>query len=709
MFESNLLIIAERKDVFKPYELIFKKSFSFIGTLEISSAETFKEIAIEEFDILLIDLYSKKYIDFLQNIPNITSKDIKIVLISPFALSGISKSINNLEFVSLILTKPIEIGKLKNFIENESYKTQRKNILEKKNHILAKVVDLHPSRIGIYSLDGTLFYANAHYLQANNLTFAHIDKLKFDKISECNIGFKNILQKLQVSKSFTQQREEQERWYESIFYIVDYEFIIHICTDITAQKNREIQLEQSSVFYENSNEGIIITNISGKIVSVNKAFCQITGFTKEEAIGKTAKILNSGIHDKVFFENMWESLKNNASWQGEIWNKRKNGEVYPEWLSIAKAVNPKYKEEFYIAIFTDITTLKEADKKLHYYANHDVLTGLANRVQFESHLKNSLQSAKRNGDKLALFFIDLDKFKEVNDTYGHTIGDEMLRAVSKRVEQSIREEDFIARLGGDEFVLVIKNVKDPADMLVLANKINENIKEPIVINKKVFFMSLSIGIAIYPEHGLESEDLIKHADAAMYEVKENDRNGFKIYNQGMTDKVSYKLLLQNEIKISMKKDEFQMYYQAIVDVKTDKIIGAEALVRWNHVQRGVLSPLHFISSVEESKMNIEFGELVFKKVLHDMQAINSTLGDKNFHISINVSAKHFFETKFVQTLVGYCKDFSIDPHQIELELLETNIMKSSAISQEKLKEICALGFSVAIDDFGTGYSSLSYL
>jgi len=406
---------------------------------------------------------------------------------------------------------------------------------------------------------------------------------------------------------------------------------------------------------------------------------------------------------------MWESLKNNSSWQGEIWNKRKNGEIYPEWLSIAKAFNPKYKEEFFIAIFTDITSLKEADKKLHFYANHDVLTGLANRVQFESHLKNALHACKRHDSKLALFFIDLDKFKDVNDTYGHSIGDEMLKTVAKRIQQSIREEDFIARLGGDEFVLIIKDVREYNDMLLLADKINENIKEPIAIEDKVFFMSLSIGIAIYPDHGLNSEDLIKHADAAMYEVKESDRNGFKIYNQGMTDKVSHKLTIQNELEISIKKDEFIMYYQAIVDIKTNKIIGTEALVRWNHSKEGVLTPFHFIHIIEDSRMNVEFGELVFKKVLHDMQTINSSLGNNHFKVSINISAKHFFEPKFVGSIVGFCKDFSIEPSQIELELLETHIMKNSTISEAKLEKLNDIGFRVAIDDFGTGYSSLSYL
>ncbi|MBV5278654.1 MAG: EAL domain-containing protein, partial [Campylobacteraceae bacterium] len=247
------------------------------------------------------------------------------------------------------------------------------------------------------------------------------------------------------------------------------------------------------------------------------------------------------------------------------------------------------------------------------------------------------------------------------------------------------------------------------DMELLAGKIIENIKEPIVIEDKVFFMSLSIGIAMYPEDGVDTVELTKNADAAMYDVKEDGRNGFKIYNQSMSDKVSQKFILQNELEIAMKKDEFEMYYQSVVNIKTGKIIGAEALVRWNHTQKGVLTPYYFIDVIEDSRMNIAFGELVFKKVLSDMQIINSLFKNHSFKVSINISAKHFFEHTFIPTIVGFCKDFSIEPKQIELELLETHIMKSSSVSKTKFEKLNELGFTVAIDDFGTGYSSLSYL
>lgn len=709
MPKPKLLIVSEQKSVFKLYELLLQESFSHIKTLFIEENDFIETINFNHFNLILIDLNGKKYLPSLNELSKKSLKNCKIILISPYDSGTLSSILSNSQFFDLILAKPMDILRLQNFIKVESEKIEKRNILEKKNNILAKVVDLHPAKIAVYNMQGLLFYANSNYLKSNNLTLNHIDNLTFDEISHCNLGFSNIKSKLEITNSFTKQREEQGFWYESTFYMISNEFIIHSCIDITVQKQKELQLEQSAIFFENSNEGIIIADSKGKIVSVNKAFSKITGFRKDEVIGKNPSILNSGIHDKNFYQNMWESLKNNSAWQGEIWNKRKSGEIYPEWLSIAKAINPKYNEEFYIAIFTDITSLKEADRKLYFYANHDVLTKLANRVQFESHLKSTIESCKRRDNKIALFFIDLDKFKDVNDTYGHKIGDEMLKTVAKRLEQSIRKEDFIARLGGDEFVLIVKDVKNSQDMLALANKLNDNIKEPITLDDKVFFMSLSIGISIFPEDGKDSDDLIKHADAAMYEVKESGRNGYKLYNQNMTDKISQKVTIQNELKMAISKDEFEMYYQAVVDIDKNKIIGAEALVRWNHKKIGVLTPARFINFLDEGGMGVEFGELVFKKVLHDIQIINSNLGNQDFKIAINISPEYFFKYTFVEDLINYCKDFSIETKQIELELLETNIMKNSEISKKKIDELHNEGFEIAIDDFGTGYSSLNYL
>jgi len=701
---SSMLIISQNKNVLKLYVFLFKEFFETIDTMSIE--ESFPIVDANKYDTLLIDLDTRKY---LYEIEKINKYDLNIILVTPFNLSTRYDLTNLISVVDLSLIKPIDMNKLTKYVNTQSLKRKKKNLLEKKNTILVKSIDLHPARIGVYTVGGVLFYANENYLQSNELTLSDIDRFTFAQMKKCQLGFNYIRSKLQIASSFTMQREDGNNWYESTFYMVDFEFIIHLCEDITVQKNKEIALEQASVFYENSNEGILITDVRGKIISVNTSFCKITGYLKDEVIGKYPSILNSGIHNQDFYETMWDSLKNNASWQGEIWNKRKNGEIYPEWLSISKAISSKFKEEFYLAIFSDITNLKETDKKLHFYANHDLLTGLANRVQFESNLKTILEGCKRRGTKAALMFIDLDNFKEINDTYGHHAGDEMLKNIAKRIEMSIRKEDFLARIGGDEFVIILNDFKENEDVANVADKIKKNVKESITIEGNIFFMSLSIGIATFPEHASSCEDLIKYADAAMYEVKESGRNGYCLYNQEMTDKLSEKTTLKNNVKTALKKDEFEMYYQAVVDVRSNKIIGAEALVRWNHPTSGLLSPVNFISFIEESNMNIEFGTMVFKKVLYDIQTINSKIYDKDFKISVNISAKQFFAQTFEELLVGLCKDFSISPKQIELELLETQIMHNSDISVRKIDTLHEEGFSIAIDDFGTGYSSLNYL
>lgn len=675
------------------------------------TARSFEESIIEdEIDILLIDFSTKKYLSTINTLIHYYGNNKIILLISPYSIVQIHAMIDQREHIALILTKPFSIDRLSSFIQHHCNSINQHLMLEMKNSILSEVVQLNPHRSGVFTETGILFYANENYLKSNNIGFDHIDTLHFNQISHCQIGWTAIFDQLSVNDRFITQRLEDNRWYESMFYRISLEYIVHVCKDITVEKQNEIRLEQAGIFFEQSSEALVVTDKNGIIVSVNAAFCRITGFTKDEAIGQPTKILNSGIHDKNFYENMWNSLLHNGSWQGEIWNKRKNGEIYPEWLSINKAFSARYHEEFYIAVFTDISSIKETDRKLYFYANHDPLTGLANRVQFETQLKKQLATAQRRNNKLALLFIDLDKFKEVNDTYGHTIGDMMLKAVTKRLSDTIRSEDFLARLGGDEFVIIAGGAEKHEGIITLSEKISAAIREPITLEGKVFFMSLSIGIAIYPDHGESAEDLIKNADAAMYEVKENGRNGYMLYQSSFTDKLAIKVQTQHDLKNGMKNDEFELYYQPIIDFTTQTIIGAEALIRWNHPTKGLLFPASFITYVENSDLIYDFGMMVCQKAFHDLATLNTICSKmSNFRLSINIATKQFFEENFVQKLNDLMNDFSVNPEQVELEILETQIMKSPEIAQKKFDELHALGIKLALDDFGTGYSSLSYL
>lgn len=663
-----------------------------------------------EFDLIIIDFSSKKYRFAINRLIENRAQHHLISLISPYTPTQIDSLIINPDRLELILTKPFLIDRLETFVKNQTNIINQRQILEAKTSILSEVVQLNPNRIAVFTPAGILYYANNHYLSANAIDLAQIDTLHFNQISHCQIGWNNILDRLSGTDTFIQQRLEENRWYESYFYTLSHNHIVHICKDITIEKQNEMRLEQAGIFFEQSNEALVITDKNGIIVSVNAAFCRITGYTKNEAIGQSTKLLNSGIHDRHFYESLWNSLIHNNAWQGEIWNKRKNGEIYPEWLSISKAFSAKYNEEFFIALFTDITSIKETDRKLYFYANHDPLTGLANRAQFESQLKKQLAFAKRRHSKIALLFIDLDKFKEVNDTFGHSVGDMMLKTITKRLSDVIRAEDFLSRLGGDEFVIIAGGAENTEGVLVLAQKLIDTIKDPIVIEGKIFFMTLSIGISIYPDHGEISEDLIKNADSAMYEVKENGRNGYIMYQNSFSEKLSLKVQTQSDLKSAIEKDEFELFYQPIIDMNSHNITGAEALIRWHHPQKGLLYPASFISYVENSDLIYDFGMMVCAKAFADLAILNQTCTQMNkFRLSINIATKQFFEDDFVLKLTSLMNDFVIDPTQIELEILETQIMQNPEIAQKKFNELHALGIKLALDDFGTGYSSLSYL
>ncbi len=704
---THLAIFTESPTIATGYCTLFEESVASIFSYTLDQWEQSLQNPV---DIILIDFSSKKSRLIVDQIINRYQELSKIILISPYTLIEIHTLIPRFESIDLILHKPFNVDRLITFIQHHARLIDRRMMLEAKNTILAEVVDLNPARIAVFTTSGILFYANTHYLQANLLQISDIDQLHFDAISQCQVPFTLINHELKTSHTYFMQRQEGKQWFESYFYLLSEEYVVHICRDITTTKEHEMQLEQSAIFFDQSSEALMIADQNGTILSVNPAFCRITGYTKDDVIGKTPKVLSSGMHDQSFYQHMWSSLLHNGRWQGEIWNKRKNGEIYPEWLSISKATSPKYNEEFFISVFTDISSIKETDRKLYFYANHDPLTGLANRVQFESQLKKSIDSAKRRSEKIALLFIDLDKFKEVNDTYGHSVGDMMLKSVTKRLGDSLRADDFLSRIGGDEFVVIAGNIDDTDSVISIASKLLNIIREPIIIDGKVFFMTLSIGIALYPEHGVTSEDLIKHADAAMYEVKENGRNGYMLYEQSFSDKISHKVQTQNELKNALDNDEFELYYQPIIDLSTHSVMGAEALVRWHHPTKGLLYPASFISYVEDSELIYDFGMLVCTKAFHDLTVFNARIDtQKPFVLSINISTKQFFEENFVEKLSNLAIDFAVDPRQIELEILETQVMKNPHIAQKKFEELHERGFELALDDFGTGYSSLSYL
>jgi diguanylate cyclase (GGDEF)-like protein/PAS domain S-box-containing protein len=583
------------------------------------------------------------------------------------------------------------------------------HFLLNKADILIDIIDSHPSKIAVYCSEGNFYYANEKYVKSYNINLSNKENLNFDNINFCEHKFEYIKAELQNKKGFNVQKQKGKQWFEYQFIYTEKNYIIHISSDITNIKEREIKLESASSFFENTNEAIVIADKDGLIKSVNRAFSKITGYSENEAIGKNPNILKSGIHDVAFYKSMWNSLEKNGYWKGEIWDKRKNGEIYPQILSISKNKSSKFNEDCYMSVFTDISNLKKGEKKVYYNANYDSLTKLPNRTYFNKELETILKEADKENYQVALFFIDIDKFKEVNDTYGHNVGDKMLVNVSKRLLNSIRENDVIARIGGDEFVLISKNIKNEDNVRQLAANLKKKIKEPMEVENQIFYVGLSIGVAIYPQHGISNKDLLKNADIAMYEVKKSTRDDFKIYDKLMSTRIAITASMQNDIKKALEDDMFIVYYQPVIDLRTNSITGAEALVRWNHPQKGILEPDNFLQYVLSGDTGREFGCMVLLKVLKDLKYINETVPENKLQISVNVSKYQLSSPAFCSDFLNIFEKYFIKANQVELEIVETEILQNSDMIKKNIEELSSCGFSIAFDNFGTGYSSLGYL
>jgi diguanylate cyclase (GGDEF)-like protein/PAS domain S-box-containing protein len=482
-----------------------------------------------------------------------------------------------------------------------------------------------------------------------------------------------------------------------------------IFKDITTEEKIEKKLKLSDIVFENTTEGILITDAQNHIVSVNNAFTNITGYTQEEVLGQNPKILSSGEQNENFYNNLWSDLHTTGQFIGEIWNRKKSGELYPEWLNISIVKDSKNKILNYVAIFSDITKMKKSNERIEFLAHHDPLTNLPNRLLLKARLDQSITRAKNAKEILAIIFIDIDNFKIINDTYGHSIGDKIINLVALRLQRNLRVDDTISRIGGDEFILVIENVSDVKNIEKIANKILNDFIEPIKLQEYLFEVTISMGITLFPENGLNAEELIKNADTAMYSAKNAGKNQFQFYKNEMTNDIFEKIIMKNEISDGLKNEDFEVYYQPQINIQENKIVGAEALIRWNYKNSRLIFPNEFISYAEETKLIIPMGEFVLKKSclflkkLQDLNLLNDGI------IAVNISNVQIKNSDLLKT-IKECLDYSkLDAKYLEIEITESYIMdniQESIITLDNLKE---LGLKLAIDDFGTGYSSLSYL
>jgi diguanylate cyclase (GGDEF)-like protein/PAS domain S-box-containing protein len=479
--------------------------------------------------------------------------------------------------------------------------------------------------------------------------------------------------------------------------------------DISERKRSEESMRLASLVFQNSSEAMMVTDAGGAIVSVNPAFTEVTGYTPDEVLGQNPRILSSGRQDEAFYRNMWRDINSTGHWQGELWNRRKNGDVYAEWLTINSTFNEDGSVHRRVALFSDITKIKQSEDLIWQQANFDPLTQLPNRRMFHDRLEQEVKKAHRAALSMALMFLDLDRFKEVNDTLGHSMGDILLKDTARRLRSCVRESDTVARLGGDEFTIILGELDDPGSVERVAQDILGKLAEPFQLKDEVAYISASIGITLYPDDATGIDELLKNADQAMYAAKQQGRNRYHYFTTSMQHAAQTRMRLANDLRIALADNQFRVVYQPIVELATGAIRKAEALIRWQHPTRGLISPAEFIPIAEETGMIIDIGNWVFRQSAYQAARWRA-MHHPCFQISVNKSPVQFRNDRpLYKGWLDQLGDLSLPQQSIVIEITEGMLLNRDPIVDDKLLRFCDAGMQVAIDDFGTGYSSLSYL
>lgn len=490
--------------------------------------------------------------------------------------------------------------------------------------------------------------------------------------------------------------------------------IVHLAVtrDITERKKTEAELRIAATAFE-SQEGMLVTDANNVVLRVNHAFTTITGYMAEEVVGQTPNILSSGRHDKAFYAQMWASINNTGTWEGEVWNRRKNGEIYPEHLTITAVKDANGELCNYVATIMDITQRKAAVDEIKNLAFYDPLTQLANRRLLIDRLKQALAASARSGQRGAVLFLDLDHFKALNDTLGHDVGDLLLIQVAQRLMASVREGDTVARLGGDEFVIVLEDLSDKMleaakQTETIAEKIIAALNQPYLLDAHEHFSSPSMGAVVFKGHEAEVDVLLRQADIAMYQAKDSGRNALRFFDPKMQEAITFRVELQQELRKALEQNQFALHYQSQVS-SSGRIIGAEALIRWQHPERGMISPFHFVQLAEETGLILPIGQWVLETACAQLQLWQQDPLTHNLTLSINVSAKQFLQSNFVSQVQRTIHHYAIDASRLKIELTESLLVGNVKDVVKIMSILSSMGIRFSLDDFGTGYSSLQYL
>ena len=486
--------------------------------------------------------------------------------------------------------------------------------------------------------------------------------------------------------------------------------LIGIGRNITERKRLEEERRLAALVYQHTAEGMLVTDADYHIIAINPACARITGYELQEVLGKSPNIFNSGRQDQYFYDSMWEAINGAGHWNGEMWDRRKNGEIYAKSITINKLLGDDDSLHGYVMLFSDITEKKQSEELIWKQANFDMLTGLPNRRMFRDRLAQEIKKERRAGLSLALLFIDLDHFKEVNDTHGHLVGDDLLIEVARRIRECTRDSDTVARLGGDEFTVILTQLEDSKFAEVVAQKIINCMAEPFVLGEDVVYVSASIGITLYPDDATEVEQLLKNADQAMYAAKNMGRSRFSYFTYTLQLAVQNRVRLIHDLRVALAAGQFRVYFQPIVHLATGRIHKAEALLRWDHPERGMIGPTEFIPLAEESGLIIEIGDWVFREATRWLTRWNG-IAPQGFQISVNASPVQFRSEGNIpqDTWSDHLNNLGIPGKSVIIEITEGLLLDADPDIVNRLLRFRDAGIQVAIDDFGTGYSSLAYL
>lgn len=478
--------------------------------------------------------------------------------------------------------------------------------------------------------------------------------------------------------------------------------------DITDRKEAEEERDLFAKVFEHSGQAIIITDRENRIIAVNRAFEKLTGYAFAEVIGQNPRILASGHTQPETYRQMWQALERVGYWEGELWDRRKDGSIYPKWTTISVVRDVGGSANYYVATFSDISERKEAEKRIYHLAHHDALTGLANRYSFENRLEQALLTAQRENGQLAVLFIDLDRFKTINDTLGHQVGDRLLQEAAQRLQACVRASDIVARLGGDEFVVVLSHINEIRDVTAVAEKILAALAVTYEIDGSKLYCSASIGVGVFPSDGGDATTLMKSADTALYHAKEHGRNNFQFCTAELNAAAAERMVIEHELHAALQQRQFEVYYQPQVNAIDGQIRCVEALVRWHHPRLGFVAPDKFIPIAEESGLIDPLGDWVLAEACRQL-AVWHAAGLDSLKVAVNLSARQLRNRGLVDRVRELMTRYRLGEDVLELEITESAAMEEPALTIDLLSRLRDLGVRLAIDDFGTGYSSLAYL